>query len=69
MATKNLSMNTTDYLHAVCPALVKQLTKDQLVSVIPMLAPHLQRQSFVIHTYAAMTIERILYVKQGNQLM
>ena len=43
-----------------------QLTKEQLVSVIPMLAPHLQSESFVIHTYAAMTIERILNIRQSN---
>ena len=46
-----------------------QLTKEQLVSVIPMLSPHLQSESFVIHTYAAMTIERILYIRQNNAVM
>jgi exportin-2 (importin alpha re-exporter) len=46
-----------------------QLTKEQLVSVIPLLSPHLQSESFVIHTYAAMTIERILSIKQSNLLM
>lgn len=46
-----------------------QLTKEQLLSVIPMLSPHLQSGSFVIHTYAAMTIERILFIKQNNMLM
>ena len=46
-----------------------QLTKDQLVSVIPILLPHIQSESFVIHTYAAMTIERILFLKQQNRSM
>lgn len=46
-----------------------QLTKEQLLSVIPMLSPHLQSQSFVIHTYAAMTIERVLFIKQNNMLV
>ncbi|KAK9897295.1 putative importin-alpha export receptor [Cystobasidium minutum MCA 4210] len=46
-----------------------QLTKEQLVSVIPLLSPHLQSESFVIHTYAAMTIERILFIKQNNLLI
>jgi exportin-2 (importin alpha re-exporter) len=46
-----------------------QLTKDQLLSVIPMLAPHIQSDNFVIHSYAAMTIERILFIKQNNQML
>ncbi|KAM0752941.1 putative importin-alpha export receptor [Meredithblackwellia eburnea MCA 4105] len=46
-----------------------QLTKDQLLSVLPLLVPHLKNPSFVIHTYAAMTIERILFIKQNGTLM
>lgn len=46
-----------------------QLTKEQLLSVLPLLTPHLQNPSFVIHTYAALTIERILFIKQEGSPM
>lgn len=46
-----------------------QLTKDQLLFVIPALSPYLQSESFVIHTYAAVTIERILSIRNGNDLL
>ncbi|KAK4706174.1 exportin-2 (importin alpha re-exporter), partial [Phenoliferia sp. Uapishka_3] len=46
-----------------------QLTKEQLLSVLPLLVPHLQNPSFVIHTYAAITIERILFIKQNGTFM
>ena len=46
-----------------------QLTKEQLLTVLPILAPRLQDPSFVIHTYAAMTIERILFIKQDGRFL
>ncbi|GAA5843511.1 hypothetical protein JCM9279_000773 [Rhodotorula babjevae] len=46
-----------------------QLTKEQLLSVLPLLIPHLKNPSFVIHTYAALTIERILFIKTNNAFM
>ncbi|GAA5999813.1 hypothetical protein JCM10207_005923 [Rhodosporidiobolus poonsookiae] len=46
-----------------------QLTKEQLLSVFPLLIPHLQNPSFVIHTYAAITIERILFIKQNGAFL
>ncbi|GAA5913683.1 importin-alpha export receptor [Sporobolomyces salmoneus] len=46
-----------------------QLTKEQLLSVLPLLIPHLQNPAFVIHTYAALTIERILYIKQEGAFL
>ncbi|BGP16685.1 hypothetical protein JCM10213_000398 [Rhodosporidiobolus nylandii] len=46
-----------------------QLTKEQLLSVLPLLIPHLQNPSFVIHTYAAITIERILFIKQNGAFL
>ncbi|GAA6014609.1 hypothetical protein JCM11491_000169 [Sporobolomyces phaffii] len=46
-----------------------QLTKDQLLSVLPLLIPHLQSPAFVIHTYAALTIERILFIKQDGAFL
>lgn len=46
-----------------------QLTKDQLVQVLPLLGPHLGDSSVVIHTYAAMAIERILYMRVDGRLL
>ncbi|GAA5958061.1 hypothetical protein JCM21900_003574 [Sporobolomyces salmonicolor] len=46
-----------------------QLTKEQLLSVLPLLVPHLQNPGFVIHTYAAITIERILFIKQRGAFL
>ncbi|GAA5865792.1 hypothetical protein JCM8547_002779 [Rhodosporidiobolus lusitaniae] len=46
-----------------------QLTKEQLLGVLPMLIPRLQNPSFVIHTYAAITIERILFIKQNGAFL
>lgn len=46
-----------------------QLTKEQLVSVLPVLVSHLESDNYVVYSYAAITIERILFVKQNGQLM
>ncbi|KAK4047158.1 importin-alpha export receptor [Microbotryomycetes sp. JL201] len=46
-----------------------QLTKEQLLSVLPLLNPHLANPHFVIHTYAAITIERMLFIKQQNNFL
>ena len=46
-----------------------QLNKEQLLAVMPLLIPHLQNPSFVIHTYAALTIERILFIKKDSAFM
>ncbi|GAA96918.1 uncharacterized protein L969DRAFT_96811 [Mixia osmundae IAM 14324] len=40
-----------------------QLTREQLLSVISPLGHHLGAQSYVLHTYSAVTIERILFVR------
>ncbi|KIM38838.1 hypothetical protein M413DRAFT_75629 [Hebeloma cylindrosporum] len=45
-----------------------QLTKVQLLSVLPLLARHLRSENYVTYTYAAITIDRILSRKKGNQL-
>jgi exportin-2 (importin alpha re-exporter) len=37
--------------------------------VLPLLVPHLQNPSYVIHTYAAITIERILFIKQSGSFL
>ncbi|KIY43801.1 importin alpha re-exporter [Fistulina hepatica ATCC 64428] len=46
-----------------------QLTKSQLLSVLPLLVQHLGSENYVISTHAAIAIERILSIRQGNQLM
>lgn len=46
-----------------------QLTKQQLLSVLPLLIQHLQSTNYVCYTYAAISIERILFIKQGTQLL
>ncbi|THV04546.1 importin alpha re-exporter [Dendrothele bispora CBS 962.96] len=46
-----------------------QLTKTQLLSVLPLLAGHLRSDNYVTYTYAAITIDRVLAIKQNNQLL
>lgn len=46
-----------------------QLTKEQLLAVLPLLIKHLTSENYVAYTYAAITIDRILYIKKGGQLM
>ncbi|KAG8928760.1 importin-alpha export receptor [Tulasnella sp. 417] len=46
-----------------------QLTKEQLASALPVLAHHLGSSNYVCYTYAAITIERILFMKSGKTPM
>ncbi|EGF77368.1 hypothetical protein BATDEDRAFT_36049 [Batrachochytrium dendrobatidis JAM81] len=46
-----------------------QLTKEQLMNVIPHVVNHLSSTNYVVHTWAAHAIERILALKSGNSLM
>ncbi|KAF8867606.1 CAS/CSE protein [Infundibulicybe gibba] len=46
-----------------------QLTKPQLLSVIPLLVRHLGSSNYVTYTYAAITIDRVLSIKQNNMLL
>ncbi|EIN12120.1 importin alpha re-exporter [Punctularia strigosozonata HHB-11173 SS5] len=46
-----------------------QLSKEQLLSVLPLLHKHLSSDNYVCYTYAAITIDQILFIKQNNQLM
>ncbi|KAJ3501585.1 hypothetical protein NLJ89_g9272 [Agrocybe chaxingu] len=46
-----------------------QLTKPQLLSVLPLLARRLRSENYVTYTYAAITIDRILSIRQGNQIL
>ncbi|KAJ9111753.1 hypothetical protein QFC22_006412 [Naganishia vaughanmartiniae] len=46
-----------------------QLTKEQLVSVLPLLVKHLESSNYVVYSYAAITIERILFIKQNGMVL
>ncbi|KAJ4491703.1 CAS/CSE protein [Lentinula lateritia] len=46
-----------------------QLTKPQLLSVLPLLIKHLDSDNYVTYTYAAITIDRILFIRQNGQLL
>ena len=47
-----------------------QLTKDQLLSVLPLLVHHLSSTNYVTCTYAAISIERILFIRvNGHRLL
>lgn len=37
------------------------------MSVLPLLVQHLNSTNFVIYTYAAITIERILFIKNEQR--
>ena len=37
--------------------------------MLPLLLRHLGSDNYVCYTYAAISIERILFIKQGTQLM
>lgn len=46
-----------------------QLTKEQLLSVLPLLVHHLSSGNYVTCTYAAITIERVLFLKQDSHFL
>jgi exportin-2 (importin alpha re-exporter) len=54
-----LQVDAIKYLHTFR----NQLTKEQLLSVLPLLVRHLESSSYVTSSYAAITIERILFLK------
>jgi Cse1 len=43
-----------------------QLTKEQLVSVLPLLLSRLDSQDVVVYTYAAVALDRILSMRVGD---
>lgn len=43
-----------------------QLSKEQLIEILPVLAKFLQHKEYVIYTYAAITIERIFSMRQST---
>jgi exportin-2 (importin alpha re-exporter) len=54
-----LQVDAIKYLHTFR----NQLTREQLLSVLPLLVRHLESPSYVTSSYAAITIERILFLK------
>ncbi|KAI9492718.1 Cse1-domain-containing protein [Zychaea mexicana] len=46
-----------------------QLTKEQLLTVFPYLVKHLESSNYVVHTYSAIAIERILFLRQGKAML
>lgn len=56
-----LKVDAIRYLHTFR----KQLTKEQLLSVLPLLIQHLQSENVGISTYAAIAVESILVIR-GN---
>ncbi|CAD6568832.1 MAG: importin-alpha export receptor [Tremellales sp. Tagirdzhanova-0007] len=58
-----LAVDAIKFLHTFR----NQLTKEQLISVLPLLLQHLNTNNYVISSYAAITIERILFIKINRQ--
>ena len=48
---------------------VTQFTKEQLVPVLRLLVRHLASENYVCSAYAAIAIERVLFMKQGGKLV
>jgi exportin-2 (importin alpha re-exporter) len=46
-----------------------QLTKEQLLTVFPLLVKHLESTNFVVYTYASIAIERILFIRHGKVML
>ncbi|KAJ3413290.1 Exportin-2 [Chytridiales sp. JEL 0842] len=46
-----------------------QLSKAQLLNVIPLVANHLTSSNFVVYTFAAMCLEKILTIKTGASFL
>ncbi|KAF8596041.1 hypothetical protein BDV93DRAFT_79575 [Ceratobasidium sp. AG-I] len=46
-----------------------QFTKEQLVPVLRLLVRHLASENYVCSAYAAIAIERVLFMKQGGKLV
>ncbi|CAG8538941.1 11296_t:CDS:10 [Paraglomus occultum] len=46
-----------------------QMSKEKLLEAFPYLMQHLRSSSYVVYTYAAITIERILFMRRDNVLV
>lgn len=50
------------------PFVLDQLTNAHLPSFLPQRMHHLSWDKYLTYTYAAITIERVLFIKHGAQL-
>lgn len=57
-----LKVDAIKYIHTFR----NQLTKDQLKEAFPLLSSHLSSSEYVVYTYTAITIERILSIRINN---
>ncbi|CEP14952.1 hypothetical protein [Parasitella parasitica] len=46
-----------------------QLTKEQLLVVFPLLVKHLESSDYVVYSYAAIVIERILFIRHNKTML
>ncbi|RHZ79547.1 hypothetical protein Glove_144g27 [Diversispora epigaea] len=46
-----------------------QMNKQQLITVFPLLVKHLNSSNYVVHTYASIAIERILFMRKDNNMV
>lgn len=60
-----LQVDAIKYLHTFR----NQLTKEQLLSVLPLLVQHLESSQYVTCSYASITIERVLSLKRDGKLL
>ncbi|SPO23873.1 probable CSE1 - Nuclear envelope protein that mediates the nuclear export of importin alpha [Ustilago trichophora] len=60
-----LQVDAIKYLHTFR----NQLTKEQLLSVLPLLVQHLESEQYVTCSYASITIERVLALKRDSKLL
>ena len=52
----------------LCPYISQQLTKEQLVSVLPLQLNRLESQDVVVYMYAAVALDRILSMRTGGPI-
>src|SRR4051794_17178661 len=45
------------------------MTKPQLISVFPLLVKHLSSSNYVVHTYSAIAIERLTFMRKDNVML
>ena len=62
---RSVSSTRVGYL---CLHLPRQLTKKQLVSVLPLQLNCLESQEVVVYTYAAVALDRILSMRTGGSM-
>lgn len=58
-----LKVDAIKYIHTFR----NQLTKEQLTDAFPLLSAHLQSPDYVVYTYAAITIEKILSLRKHGE--